>query len=191
MAKSENRSQKELRLKSLFLLALKEDQLAYTQFLEEITILLRAFLGKMMKYGQMGIDAEDIVQEVLISVHQKRDLFDQEKDLLPWLFAIARYRMIDLMRSQARKPRHTEYKDIVEDPKNLEKELSDFLGESDGKEMLEGLSDLQKDLIWLSKVDEVPLQEIAQRKNISHSLVKVTIHRTLKLLRNNNEKKNK
>jgi RNA polymerase sigma-70 factor (ECF subfamily) len=183
-----SRINKEEKLKGMFLKAMSGDELSYAQFLSETSDLLKMFLSKMLSRSQSGIDVQDVVQEVLISIHNKRDLYDQEKDILPWLYAIARYRMIDFMRSLKRQPNFSLIDEILEDPFNLEEELSLLLGESSGEDLLKSLSPHQKKLVWLAKVDEKPLQEIADENDLSLSSVKVTIHRSLKALRKKIEK---
>jgi RNA polymerase sigma-70 factor (ECF subfamily) len=178
-----DRTQREEKLKNLFLKAMSGDQVSYGLFLSETSDLLKMFLSKMLSRSQSAIDVEDVVQEVLISIHNKRDLFDQDKDILPWLYAIARYRMIDFMRSLKRQPNFSIIDEILEDPFNLEEELSLLMGESSGEDLLKSLSPHQKKLIWLAKVEDKPLQEIADENELSLSSVKVTIHRSLKALR--------
>ena len=45
---------------------------------------------------------EDIVQDILTTVHAKRHTWQQTKPILPWLYAIARHRLIDHLRRQQR-----------------------------------------------------------------------------------------
>src|SRR3546814_10422157 len=50
-------------------------------------------------------DIEDIVQEILPSLHVARATYDPQRPFLPWLMAIARNRMADGARCHARRSR--------------------------------------------------------------------------------------
>lgn len=41
---------------------------------------------------------DDVVQEVLLAIHHKRSAFDETQFFLPWMYAIARYKIIDYFR---------------------------------------------------------------------------------------------
>lgn len=57
----------------------------YAKFLESITPLLRRIVG-----GRIAVsDVEDVVQEVLISIHKARHTYDGERPIMPWVVAIA------------------------------------------------------------------------------------------------------
>jgi RNA polymerase sigma-70 factor (ECF subfamily) len=47
-------------------------------------------------------EAEDLVQEILIGLHGKRHTWDPARPFLPWLHAIARYKLIDFTRHRRR-----------------------------------------------------------------------------------------
>ena len=51
--------------------------------------------------------------------------------------------------------------------------------------LLAGVSDRQREILRLSKVEGIPLQEIAERMKMSLAAVKVTIYRTLRSIRGN------
>ena len=178
-----NQNFKEERIKNLFLASLKGDEVSYQQFLTEVSILLGGYLKKSIGRRYIKDDPDDLVQEILISIHRKRDLFDTSKNILPWLYAVARYRLIDSIRSSVRDPAVTEMLDHLDSGLLIEEEVSNNRGENNGSNLLEGLSEIQKKVLWLAKVEGIPLIEIAQETNISHSMVKVSIHRALKNLR--------
>ena len=45
-----------------------------------------------------GVDPEDVVQETLLAIHLKRHTWRADGPVLPWVFAIARYKLIDHLR---------------------------------------------------------------------------------------------
>jgi RNA polymerase sigma-70 factor (ECF subfamily) len=163
-------------LKMLFLRAKKGDEQAYRLFLESVEKTMNPRFRSMEK-------VEDLVQEVLISIHRKRDLYSEEMPILPWVYAISRYRLIDSLRHDARRPDCVEWIEkfdaqaFVEMPKLLEEE--------DGHELMQGLNAHQQEIFKLAKVDELSLGEIAEQKGMSVSAIKVSIHRSLKTMRKN------
>jgi RNA polymerase sigma-70 factor (ECF subfamily) len=48
--------------------------------------------------GALEGEAEDIVQEVLLTIHLKRGTWDQSRPIGPWIAAIARNKLIDILR---------------------------------------------------------------------------------------------
>jgi len=172
----------EQRLKQRFLDARSGDAGAYREFLDEVLRLIRRYLYQAMSPKLRSTErVEDLAQEVLFSIHRKRDLYDASKPLLPWIYAVARYRLIDSIRAEARQPDCIEW--IEKFDALAVTEIPMMMGEDDGREFLEGLSDRQKEILRLSKVEDVSLQEIADQFEMSISAVKVTIHRALKQIR--------
>lgn len=72
------------------------DARAYAQFLTAVTPVIRAVV---VRRGG-GVDAEDIVQEVLLAVHTRRQTWREEDPVAPWLYAIARHKVIDAFRKR-------------------------------------------------------------------------------------------
>src|SRR5688572_3861475 len=83
-----------------FLQALAGDTAAYQAFLKDVSGYLRAFLGRRL--SQLPDEVADLVQETLLALHVHRHTYRPEQPLTSWVYAIARYKMIDLLRSRAR-----------------------------------------------------------------------------------------
>ena len=172
----------ESELKHLFLLALQGQMDTYEEWLRRISLLLRNYLTKTMNPRLRSKEqVEDLVQEVLISIHKKRDLYDKKQPLLPWIYAIARYRLIDSLRAEKRRP------ECVEWIKNFDALfIVEDLPVEEGQEveaLLDGLPARQKEILRLAKVEEFSLNEIAEKMDMSLSAVKVSVHRSLKFIR--------
>ncbi len=177
----------EARLKAWMLQALSGDVRAYEQFLEQVARMMRAYLTQSMRKRSPD-QIEDLVQEVLFSIHRKKHTFQTQMPIRPWVYAIARYRMIDYFRSEKTKPTFVTFEEDIEAASlsalNSESPVTDM----DLETLLADLSPKQRELILLAKVDGVPLAELATRYKMSLSSVKVTLHRTLKSLRKKSEK---
>ncbi|MGJ7496170.1 sigma-70 family RNA polymerase sigma factor [Variovorax sp. RT4R15] len=169
----------EVMLRGLFLRGLDGDAAAYHQFLQKLSAHLRAFLGKRL-FGWPD-EVEDLVQECLLAMHNQRHTYQPDQPLTAWVQAIARYKMIDLLRSKS-------VREALHDP--LEDDLAVFAESntdaSDAKRdlagLLETLPDRQRLPIVHVKLQGLSVAETASVTGMSESAVKVGIHRGLKTL---------
>ncbi|SDE56374.1 Sigma-70 region 2 [Variovorax sp. CF079] len=86
-------------LHDLFVRGLDADAQAYHAFLQKLSAHLRAFLGRRL-FGWPD-EVEGLVQECLLAMHNQRHTYQSDQPLTAWVHAIARYKMIDLLRSKA------------------------------------------------------------------------------------------
>src|SRR5215468_9431282 len=85
-------------------LALTGDGAAYHRLLKAITPVLRAAARRgLARAGQSPDQAEDIVQDILLAVHLKRHTWDVRAPFAPWLFAVARNKLIDALRRRGKR----------------------------------------------------------------------------------------
>src|SRR6478752_1702871 len=84
--------------------AMAGDGAAYHRLLRSVTPVVRASARQgLSRAGQPPDQAEDIVQDILLAVHLKRHTWDAEAPFAPWLFAIARNKLIDALRRRGRR----------------------------------------------------------------------------------------
>jgi len=171
--------QTEARLKALFLQGLEGDGVAYHQFLKQLSVQLRGFLRKRL-FGWPD-DVEDLVQETLIAVHDKRHTWRLGEPLTPWVHAIARYKVIDLLRARA-------VREALNDPLDDEQEIfaSAETAETEARRdlgrLLSELPDRQRLPIVHVKLEGLSVLEAARLTGMSESAVKIGVHRGLKAL---------
>src|SRR4051794_35037430 len=80
------------------------DGVAYQRLLRAIAPVLRANARRaLVRAGQPADQAEDIVQDILLAIHLKRHTWDVDAPFAPWLFAIARNKLIDALRRRGRR----------------------------------------------------------------------------------------
>src|SRR5262245_14949356 len=82
--------------------AIAGDDFAYHQMLAAIAIALTRSLRR--RASRLGIDVEDIVQDVLLALHLKRGTWVLGTPVAPWVMAIARNKIIDAWRRRSRRP---------------------------------------------------------------------------------------
>ena len=166
-------------LRDLFLRGLDGDNAAYHRFLAQLSAHLRAFLGKRL-FGWPD-EVEDLVQECLLAIHNQRATYQSDQPLTAWVHAIARYKMIDLLRSKAGR-------EALHEPLDDEMALFAYSATDAGDAqrdlggLLDTLPDRQRLPIVHVKLEGLSVAETAQRTGMSESAVKVGIHRGLKAL---------
>ena len=70
------------------------DAQAYVQLLKEITPRLRQIVRRQRCFVSTE-DIEDLVQDILLSLHAVRASYDPQRPFMPWLMAITRNRLVD------------------------------------------------------------------------------------------------
>ncbi len=169
----------ETALRGLFLKGLDGDSAAYHAFLRRLGAHLRAFLGKRL-FGWPD-EVEDLVQECLIAMHNQRHTYQPDQPLTAWVHAIARYKMIDLLRSKSiREALHDPLDDELEVFADSATDASDARRDLGG--LLKTLPDRQRLPIVHVKIEGMSVAETASLTGMSESAVKVGIHRGLKAL---------
>ena len=167
------------RLRDLLVRGLAGDASSYHAFLKELSTHLRAFLKGRL--NRLPDEVEDLVQETLLAVHNQRHTYDAGQPLTAWVHAIARYKLVDLLRRRAGR-------DALNDP--LDDELAVFAESateaSDARrdlgKLLERLPDGQRRPIIHMKLEGLSVVEAARLTGMSESAVKVGVHRGLKAL---------
>lgn len=170
---------REQRLKSLLVDSLGRDAQAYGKFLSTLGDHLRGFLNRRLSNRRS--DVEDIVQEVLLAVHNARDTYRVDQPVTAWVQAIARYKMVDHLRQLSRH-------DALNDPIDTIDELFDVADANqaeasrDLNKLLETLPDKQRLPIVHVKLEGRSVTESARMTGLSESAVKIGVHRGLKAL---------
>jgi RNA polymerase sigma-70 factor (ECF subfamily) len=169
----------EARLRGLLLLALEGDGVAYRQFLAALGAHLRSFYRRRL--AALPDHVEDLVQETLLAVHTHRHTYDPGLPLTSWVHTIARYKLVDFLRSHARR-------DALHDP--LDDELEVFAGSDqeaseakrDLERILQSLPERQRRAVVMTQLEGASVAETALATGQTESAVKASVHRGLKLL---------
>ena len=166
-------------LRDLFLCGLAGDATAYHAFLSKLGAHLRAFLGRRL-FGWPD-EVEDLVQECLLAMHNQRHTYQPDQPLTAWVHAIARYKMIDLLRSKSvREALHDPIDDDLEVFAASATDASDARRDLGG--LLATLPDRQRLSIVHVKLEGLSVAETSRLIGMSESVVKVNVHRGLKAL---------
>lgn len=160
------------------LLSLDGDEAAYRQLLSVLRDQLLTFYGKRLGSSSQR-DAEDLVQEVLLSVHSRRITYDRDRPFAPWLFQIARYKLIDHFRTHGRSGRvEIELHDDIA----AEFREEALFAHLDVERLLGELPPKQRELLRQVKIVGKSTAQAAVDTGQSEVLVRVSIHRAMRAL---------
>lgn len=164
----------EAELSRLLRVALGGDEKAYADFLHRAAALVRGYVRR--RVGQGGIDPEDVVQETLLALHLKRHTWRTDAPVGPWLYAIARFKLIDAFRRAGR--RITVDLDAVSDTL-ASPEAEETASPRDVERALASLAPGQQAVVRSISVDGNSIAETAGRLGMQETAVRVALHRGL------------
>lgn len=156
------------------------DAAAYARLLTQLVPILRRFVGARLRNS----DVDDVVQDILLSVHTARSTFEPDRPFMPWLITIARRRIVDYQRQTMRIAqlpideysllRGSSVPAQVEDEIAVAKVIGDWLPR---------LPSSQRVAVELLKLRGLSLKEAAHESGLSVMALKVATHRAMKLLK--------
>ena len=166
----------ESQLVQLMRAAIAGNERAYGEFLQRAACLVKGFARR--KVGQSGIDPEDIVQDTLLAIHLKRHTWRDGAPVLPWLYAIARHKLVDGFRRRGRRL-EIEIGEIAETFGDPEPEILD---EQEIGRALEMLAPGQRSVVSAVSIEGRSICETAKNLGMSETAVRVALHRGLTVI---------
>jgi RNA polymerase sigma-70 factor (ECF subfamily) len=166
-------------LRNLLIRGLSGDTEAYHAFLKAVSVHLRSYLRRRL--ANLPDEVEDVVQESLIGIHKQRHTYDAEQPVTAWVHAIARYKLVDLLRRRGSMDAMT---DPLEDDNDLVSPMDNEAADArrDMVKLLKLLPDRQRLPIVHVKLEGLSVAEAASLTGMSESAVKIGVHRGLKAL---------
>lgn len=161
------------------------DAEAYAVLMQELAARLRQIVRHRRAFLDQA-DIEDLVQDVLLSVHAVRATYDPVRPFLPWLLAIARNRLADGARRYARHGAHEvplDDTDVTFSDSRANTQASQY---GDPEALARAIADLpagQRAAIEMLKLREMSLKEAAAASGTSVGALKVATHRAMDTLR--------
>ena len=156
------------------------DALAYQRILKQLAPVLRSYVRRWLARSFVPeADAEDIVQEILLAIHIKRQTWIETAPVAPWVFTIARHKIIDALRRRGRRI------DVAN-----RRFRRDSGGRSDEPNLiglyldrhLESLPSVQRKVVRAIAVSGASISEAAESLAMSRGAVRVALHRGLAAL---------
>lgn len=162
--------------------AQRGDREAYAGFLRAVIPFVRG-VARRRCWSEDIVD--DVVQDVLLTLHRVRHTYEPGRPVRPWLAAIAARRAIDATRKRGRVQTREVFDDHAfetfadpgANPLNVHDAERSLAG------LTESLSGVQREAVELVKIREMSLNEASAVSGQSVASLKVNIHRAIKKMR--------
>ena len=184
-AESQTRSADDLRRSSQMAAAQSGDRATYEALLRDCVPLIRVFAARK---GVPPDRIEDVIQDVLLTVHRARHTYDPARSFTGWLRIIAERRAIDLLRRFGRQRAHETHSPLAfesyaDETTDLARQVEGAAGTSRVKKALAALPERQREAVEILVLEDRSLAEAALATRRSKGALKVSLHRALKALR--------
>lgn len=171
--------QQEHELTLMMIAGQEGDRLAYDALLHGLRAVVSTYVRR-----RVGTAAwtDDVVQDVLLSIHRARHTWNRDRPFAPWFYAVMQSRLVDAIRRQRRTARW-------EEPMNAPPVASSqspedaAIAKADLAQALQELTAAQRLVIERLKIDEMSVRQVAGQTGLSESNVKVIAHRGYAALR--------
>ena len=166
---------------ALMVLAQGGDGASYRSLLVGVTPYLRAIASRAHRNPS---DAEDTLQDVLLTLHAVRHTYDASRPFKPWLAGIARHRVIDRLRALGR----ASAREVALELEHEAFPAAEFNpnGSFEAHDLhaaIRALPPGQRQAVTLLKLQEKSLKEAAAVSGMSVGALKVATHRGIAALR--------
>lgn len=183
MASESHSQQQETTWAGLMRAAQGGDARCYEQLLRAVTPFIRSLLRRYCRDPDL---AEDVVQDVLLTVHRIRHTWDPNRPFSPWLASIAARRGIDRIRRDSRIARFE-----VSDELAVETFATPSANHESGalraaeaiEPLLAALPERQRAALEAVKIRGLSMAQAASESGQSVAAIKVNVHRAVKALR--------
>ncbi|WP_165779480.1 sigma-70 family RNA polymerase sigma factor [Leptospira harrisiae] len=153
---------------------------SYHILLSRVSVTLSKFLSRRIFSVD---DREDLLQEILIAIHNSRHTYLPSKPFHPWMYAIAKNLLFKYY-----KKINKQYSQLVDIEMN--QLVSPNESSSDGREkvekillLIQGLPRKQKEIVSMLKIQGLSVKEVSLKLRISESNVRVIAHRGYQTIR--------
>ena len=159
------------------------DRKAYERLLRETLPYIRSVVRSLHSRPER---AEEVTQDVLLTMHRVRHTYDPARPFRPWLAAIARRRAIDALRRHRRTEIHETfdqhaYETFADVAANRHAEMPTTV--TDLSAAIADLPAQQREAVQLLRVRGLSLAEASAETGKSIAALKVNMHRAVKTLR--------
>lgn len=163
-------------LDDLLRAANRGDERAYGAFLRAVAPIVRG-VARARGSGLGPEACEDIVQETLLAIHQKRHTWREDAPVRPWLYAIVRHKVIDAFRARGQRV-HLAIEDFAD---ALPAEPGPDLTErGDVERVLSRLEPRAARIVRAIGLEGASPKELAGTLGMTETAVRVALHRALR-----------
>lgn len=184
-AEPQSRSADDLRRSAQMAAAQAGDRAAYEALLRDCVPLIKATASRQ---GVPPDRTDDVVQDVLLTIHRARQTYDPARSFTAWLRVIAERRAIDLLRHVRRhgaRELHVPlaFESYADDGVDPARGVEQAQASGRVNEALAMLPPRQREAVEILVLKEQSLTEAAAATRSTKVALKVNLHRALKALR--------
>jgi RNA polymerase sigma-70 factor, ECF subfamily len=183
MDRSEQQAGQEAQWAAWMRAAQAGDAACYEQLLRATSPYIPALVRR---YCRNPVLAEDVLQDVLLTVHRVRHTWDPSRPFMPWLAAITGRRGIDRLRRESRIARYEIADELAIEtfaPPAANNESGALRAAEEVGPLLEALPARQREALEAVKIRGLSLVQAAGELGQSVAALKVNVHRGIKALR--------
>lgn len=154
------------------------DPRAYARLLHQITPVIRGIVRA--RGANLGRElCEDVVQEVLLTVHLKRQTWREEAPLRPWLYAVTRHKVVDAFRARGTRVEVPveDFAEVLPAPAN-----ADPFEAHDMDRVIDRLEPRAAQIVRAIGLQGDSAAAIGARLGMTEGAVRVALHRALRAL---------
>lgn len=173
------------RWSALMVAAQAGDGAAYQSLLRDCIPTIKAIARRR---GVAADRIDDVVQDVLLTIHRARQTYDPDRSFTAWLSVIAERRAIDLIRRTRRQAQREVYAPLafeshVDEAANPSRSIAVVATRAVVARAIETLPARQREAVQQLVLEERTLADAAAITRRSKGSLKVNLHRALKTLR--------
>jgi RNA polymerase sigma factor (sigma-70 family) len=181
----QSRTADDLRRSAQMASAQAGDRMAYESLLRECVPFIRSIADRQ---GVPPDHVDDIVQEVLLTIHRARQTYDPARSFNAWLRVIAERRSIDLLRRVGRQRAREvhaplAFESFADDSAEPSHSVRDTAASKQVHAALATLPERQREAVQVLVMQDQSLTEAAILTRRSKGALKVNLHRGIKALR--------
>lgn len=162
----------------------KDNKMAFSILFDRYSDILFRFIQKRIESVP---DVEDIIQEVFISMWNRRSKIEVSDSIYPYLFKAAKYEMIDWLIKSEKRNRHLDYLEINKDQYLIGTTSEDELIAKELAKLLENemsrMPDTMRSIFRLSRSEDMSIKDIANQLSLSEQTVKNNVSMALNRLK--------
>jgi RNA polymerase sigma-70 factor (ECF subfamily) len=142
--------------------------------------------GVALQFVRNETDAQDVVQDALVSIWKRIDSFEGRSAFTSWLYRVTANAALMALRKRRKRDHDVPEENLSNLPDRTPLPVTALINGELGQRVRAGidtLPDSYREVVLLRDVDELSLEEIAEVTGLSESAIKSRLHRGRLLLR--------
>ena len=178
------RAETDRRLTAAMAAAQGGDRAAYESVLRDCVPIVQRIARHQ---GASADFVDDVVQDVLVTIHGARATYDPSRSFVAWLTAITQRRTIDSLRKRGRRGAREVYApEAFETHAGEDNPERDAVAQSEAAQLQAFVADLpesQREAVRTLALEENSLEDASKATGRTKTSLKVNLHRAIKTLR--------